>query len=94
MSGASLQREQLLNTIAAVASTPVERLQQGWMSETWSAEAETRWRRLSQLLGIENKEQEQRLLDQLQLSHDQFLHAHSLSPSVETISRTGWVNTL
>ncbi len=94
MSGASLQREQLLNTIAAVASTPVERLQQGWMSETWSAEAETRWRRLSQLLGIENKEQEQRLLDQLQLSHDQFLHAHSLPPSVETTSRPGWVNTL
>lgn len=94
MSGASLQKEQLLNTIAVVASTPAERLQQGWVPETWSAEAETRWQRLSQLLGIENEEQEQRLLKQWQLSHDQLLRALSLPPSIETASRPGWVSTL
>src|SRR5579884_3621305 len=89
----SLDKEQSLDMIAALASTPVERLQSGWVT-TASGSAQARLQRLYKLVGAEDEEKRQRLLDQLQISHEQLVRSLSLPGVTEVTQLPAWVKTL
>jgi type 2 lantibiotic biosynthesis protein LanM len=96
MSVESFHKKRLLDTIAALASTPKERLRQEWVTDTSisSIDVQNRLQRLCKLVGAENEEKEKRLLDQLLLGREQLIRSLSLPISIETTSRPGWVSTL
>lgn len=90
------EKSQVLSMIAALASTPVERLQGDWVGEeaTSTTESLTRLQRLYTVVGVQDEETKARFLTHLHLDEEHLLRVLSSPVTTEKTPLPEWITTL